>query len=195
MTSNIGSFDFLDIQPFVNEQLTYAQQARDSRLMSTPDENGRLPLHKVLQSNDPTLGSIKLLVKGNPLALQSPDNDGALPLHLACQRDESTTNLSIVKYLLGVDPTALPVGDKQGNTALHYVCRDAKHKMIALLTENYGAVSKRNARKELPLQLLLESTQVSDKDGIEYTDSIFRLIRAHPDTVRAQIKLHISEST
>ena len=194
VTSNIGSF-CQEIQTFVNEQLTYAQQARDSRLMSTPDENGRLPLHKVLQSNNPTLGSIKLLIKGNPLALQSPDNDGVLPLHLASQRQESATNLSIVKHLLGVDPTALPVGDKQGNTALHYVCRDAKHKMIALLTEKYGAVSKRNARKELPLQLLLESTEVSDKDGIEYTESIFRLIRAHPDTVRAQIELHISEST
>ena len=192
VTSNIGSF-CQEIQTFVNEQLTYAQEAKDPLLMSTLDENGRLPLHKVLQSNDPTLGSIKLLVKGNPHALQSPDNDGALPLHLACQRDESATNLSIVKHLVGVDTTALPVGDKQGNTALHYACRDAKHKMIALLTEKYGAVSKRNVRKELPLQLLMESTEMSDEDDIEYTESIFRLIRAYPDTVRAQIELHINK--
>ena len=192
VTSNIGRF-CQEIQTFINEQRTYAQQAKDPLVMSTPDEDGRLPLHKVLQSNNPTLGSIKLLVKGNLNALQSPDNDGALPLHLVCQRDESATNISIVKHLLGVDTTALPVGDKQGNTALHYACRDAKHKMIAPLTEKYGAVSKRSARKELPLQLLLESTEVSDKDGIEYTDSIFRLIRAHPDTVRAQIELHINK--
>jgi ankyrin repeat protein len=155
--------------------------------MTTPDENGQLPLHKALQSNDITLGSIKLLVKGNPSAVQTPDNGGALPLHLASQRSESS--ISIVKYLLGLDPTSLGVVDEQGNTALHYACRGAKHKMILLLTNKkmYGAVSKRNACNELPIHLLLLSNEVSDRECIEYTDSIFRLIRAYPETVmRAQ---------
>ncbi len=172
-----------EIQIFINSQVTYARQARDRTQMTTPDENGQLPLHKALLSNDITLGSIKLLLKGNFLALQSSDNGDALPLHLASQRSESDISISIVKYLLGLDPTTLGAVDEQGNTALHYACRGAKHKMIALLTETYGAVSKRNARNQLPIHLLLLGDEVSDREGIEYTDSIFRLIRAYPETV------------
>jgi ankyrin repeat protein len=176
-----------EIQTFINAQVTYAQQATDRTQMTTPDENGQLPLHKALQSNDITLGSIKLLVKGNPSAVQSSDNGGVLPLHLASQQSESAISISIVRYLAGLDPTTLGAVDEQGNTALHYACHDAKHKMIALLTETYGAVSKRNARNELPIHLLLLSNEVSDRECIEYTDSIFRLIRAYPETVmRAQ---------
>jgi ankyrin repeat protein len=176
-----------EIQTFINAQVTYAQQARDRTLMTTPDENGQLPLHKVLQNSDITLGSIKLLVKGNPSAVQSPNNGGALPLHLASQQSESAISISIVKYLAGLDPTTLGAVDEQGNTALHYACRGAKHKMVALLTETYGAVSKRNARNQLPIHLLLLSNEVSDRECIKYTDSIFRLIRAYPETVmRAQ---------
>ncbi len=207
VTSNVGNFH-REIQTFVNSQLIYAQQARDHSLMTTRDENGQLPLHRALrgnvtlgsiklfvdengqlplheelQSNDITLGSIKLLVKGNPSAVQSPDNDGALPLHLATQRSESAMSISIVKYLAGLDPTTLGAVDEQGNIALHYACHGAKHKMIALLTETYGAVSKRNLRNERPIHLLLESNEVRDREGIEYTDSIFRLIRAYPETV------------
>ena len=37
--------------------------------MTTPDEKGQLPLHTALQNNA-TLGSIKLLVKGNDSVLQ-----------------------------------------------------------------------------------------------------------------------------
>ena len=77
--------------------------------MTTPDENGQLPLHAALQNNV-TLGSIKLLVKGNPSAVQSPDNSGALPLHIACQHHESS--LSVVEYLLDLDATTLHAEDR-----------------------------------------------------------------------------------
>eukprot|EP00984_Skeletonema_dohrnii_P010322 scaffold4008_cov85-Skeletonema_dohrnii-CCMP3373.AAC.2 len=58
--------------------------------MTTPDGNGQLPLHTALQSNV-RLGSIKLLVKGNPPALQSTDNSGSLPLHIACAHHDSAS--------------------------------------------------------------------------------------------------------
>jgi ankyrin repeat protein len=184
VTSNVGEF-CAEVQTFINTQLTYAQQARDHTLMTTRDENGQLPLHKALLSNDITLGSIKLLVKGNPSAVQFPDSDGALPLHLASQQSESAISVSIVKYLLGFDTASLGAVDEQGNTALHYACRGANHAIVVLLTETYGAVSvsKRNMNNQLPIHLLLESPEVRDREGIEYTDSIFRLIRAYPETV------------
>eukprot|EP00984_Skeletonema_dohrnii_P037697 scaffold40039_cov205-Skeletonema_dohrnii-CCMP3373.AAC.1 len=77
-----------EVQAFVAIQLVYARQAKDHRLMTAPDDNGQLPLHKALHYNV-TLGSIKLLVKGNPLAVQSHDNSGAIPLHVACAYHDS----------------------------------------------------------------------------------------------------------
>jgi hypothetical protein len=75
--------------------------------------------------------------------------------------------------------------DKEGDTAIHYACHGAKHETIALLLEKYDAVSvsKRNAHKKLPIELLWESSEVLDRESIEYTESIFRLLRAYPEMI------------
>jgi len=99
---NIQSFHE-QIQSFINTQLFYSRQARDHRQMTAPDEKGQLPLYTALENNA-RLGSIKLLMKGNPLAVQSPDNSGALPLHVACEHHDSP---SVVQYLIGLDTTTL----------------------------------------------------------------------------------------
>jgi ankyrin repeat protein len=180
ITSELDSFPE-EIRTFINKQLTYAQQARDLRQMNTPDENGQLPLHRVLRDNV-TLGSIKLLVKGNPSATRNLDDSLTLPLHIACQHHESA---DVARYLINRDSLALEAVDRQGNTVLHHACRGAKYGTIALLLEKYGAVSvsKRNTQNQLPIDLLFESEAVIDRGGTEYTESIYRLIRAHPETV------------
>ena len=167
------------VQAFINGELVYAHEAEDVRLMTTPDANGQLPLHRALQNNV-KLGSIKLLVKGNPAAVLSHNNKGALPLHVAFQYHDST---EVVEYLVGLDPSSLDAVDRDGNTALHYACRGAKHNSIALMLEKYGAVSisKRNAQKKLPLNLLWECAAVDDRESIEYTESVFQLLKAYPE--------------
>ncbi|KAK1734535.1 ankyrin repeat domain-containing protein [Skeletonema marinoi] len=169
------------IQAFLNGELVYARQARDHRLMTTPDGNGQLPLHTALQNNV-KLGSIKLLVKGNPPAVQSTDNSGALPLHVACQHHESA---DVIQYLVGLDITTLDAVDRDGNTALHFACHCARHEFIALLLGKYNgvSVSKRNAHGKLPIDLLWESNVVLDRDSVEYTESVFRLLKAYPEMV------------
>eukprot|EP00984_Skeletonema_dohrnii_P028853 scaffold19012_cov96-Skeletonema_dohrnii-CCMP3373.AAC.1 len=149
--------------------------------MTTPDSNGQLPLHTAIQNNI-RLGSIKLIVKGHPPTVHSPDNSGALPLHIACQHHESA---SVVQYLVGLDPTTLEAADRDGNTALHLACHFARHEIIALLLDKFDAVSvsKRNAHGKLPIDLLLESNEVEDKESVEYTESVFRLLTAYPETV------------
>ena len=64
-------------------QLEYALKAQNTRTMTTPDENGLLPLHHALKGNAP-FGSIKLLVRGNPSAVKTVDKKLAYPLHIAC---------------------------------------------------------------------------------------------------------------
>ena len=81
--------------------------------------------------------------------------------------------------------TTLRAVDYDNNTALHYACRGAKHTTIGLLLEKYDAVSvsKRNAQNKLPIDLLWESDKVRDREGMEYTESVYRLIRAYPETL------------
>ena len=168
------------VRAFINSQLVYSRQAKDHRLMTTPDDNGQLPLHRALQNNV-RLGSIKLLVKGNPSAVLSPDISGALPLHIACQHHDSAN--SVMQHLVTLDATTLEAVDRDGNTALHLACRGARHEIIAMLLEKYDnvSVSKRNADKKLPIDLLWESNEVLDRESIEYTESVFRLLRAYPE--------------
>jgi len=116
------------VQTFLNGELVYSRQAKDHSLMTKPDDNGQLPLHIALQNNV-RLGSIKLLMKGNPSALRALDHNFALPLHVACQHHESA---SVVQYLLSLSEITLDAVDREGNTALHYACRGAKYDTIAL---------------------------------------------------------------
>ena len=44
------------------------------------------------------------------------------------------------------------------------------------------SVSKRNAQKKLPIDLLWESNEILDRESVEYTESVFRLLKAYPET-------------
>jgi ankyrin repeat protein len=180
------------VQTFISSQLVYSRQASDHRLMTTPNEKGKLPLHTALQNNV-RLGSIKLLVKGNPSAIRTFDISGVIPLHVACQHHQSAT---VVEYLIELDTTTLDTVDREGNTALHHACLGAKHDTIALLLEKYDAVSvsKQNANKKLPIDLLWESDEVEDRESIEYTESVFRLLKAYPETVMS-ICTHVKKQS
>jgi ankyrin repeat protein len=150
--------------------------------MTTPDSNGQLPLHTALQNNV-RLGSIKLLVKGNPSALRTLENNFALPLHIACEHHESA---DVIQYLGGLDAPTLHAVDRDGNTALHLACCSGSYEIIALLLDKFDAVSvsKQNAYGKLPFHLLWESSDraVLDRE-IEYTEIVFRLLRAYPESL------------
>ena len=171
-----------EVQVFVLIQLGLARQAKVHRLMTTPDMNGQLPLHTALRNNSACFGSIKLLVKGDPSAVQFADNSGRLPLHIACMHYDS---VEVIQYLVELDATTLDAVDWNGNTALHLACLGARYEAIALLLDEFDAVSvsKRNANEKLPIDLLWESNEAKDRESIEYTESIYRLLRANPEMI------------
>jgi ankyrin repeat protein len=181
VTSNVDSF-CEEVKTFIRTQLIYARQARGHHLMHSSDEDGRLPLHKALRDNA-ILGSIKLLVKGNPSAICTFDNRGVIPLHVACQHHKTP---AVVEYLIGLNEVTLTTVDREGNTTLHHACCGANYAIIALLLDKYGSVSvsNRNVHKQLPIDLLLQNkNEVSDNESLVYTESIYRLIRANPETL------------
>ena len=103
-------------------------------------------------------------------------------MHVACGHHDSP---EVIECLVGLDASLLRYEDVDNNTALHYACRGAKYTTIALLLEKFDAVSvsRKNRHSLLPIDLLLESDAVEDRESMDYTDSVFRLLRAHPDTM------------
>ena len=171
-----------NVHELIDVGLIYARHGRNSREMMTPNELGQLQLHRSLQNNV-RLGSIKLLVNGNPSATRSFDNNLVLPIHVACEHHNSPR---VVDYLAGLCPATLRHVDTNGNTALHCACRSAKYGTIAMLLDKYDtvAVSKRSALKKLPIDLLFESCKVKDRESVKYIDSVFRLLKANPHALR-----------
>ena len=165
------------VQTFINRELVYARQAR--LLSAIPTERAQISVHMAVRNNV-RLGSIKLLVQVNLSALHNPNFGGVRPIHLACEHHNST---DVVEYLLDFDATTSQLEDQSGDVALHYACRGAKYNNIALLLEkcDVASVSKRNANGKLPLDLLFESNDIIDRESIEYTDCIYRLLRSHPE--------------
>jgi len=146
-----------------------------------------LPLHFAIMKNE-CLGSIKLLVDGNPAAVHIPDNNGAMPLHLAIQHHHSA---EVIRFLVDKNTgETLRIADLEGNTALHRACHSARFEIIALLLDKHGAVSvsNRNLKGKLPIELLLFETDADlDRESTRYTESIFRLVSAYPAVVMGNL--------
>jgi ankyrin repeat protein len=75
-----------EVANFIDPQLHYARIARDLQLVTTPDEDGNLPIHLALYDDRATLGTIKLLLDANNSTLLTPThNNGNTLLHEACR--------------------------------------------------------------------------------------------------------------
>ncbi|KAK1734116.1 hypothetical protein QTG54_015119 [Skeletonema marinoi] len=116
--------------------------------------------------------------------IMDADTVRLIPLHVACVHHDS---VKVVQFLIGLAATTLDAVDREGNSALHLACRVARHDIIALLLDKFDAVSvsKRNAHGKLPIDLLWESNAVIDLDreSIDFTESVFRLLKAYPEMI------------
>ena len=143
--------DFARKQPvmdFLQTQLEYARQAQDMTAMTTVDDDGWLPLHRALKGNA-SLGSIKLLIRVYPAAVQVSDQKGAYPLHIACE----FSSVKVVKYLVDIDGGfTLNNVDANKDSSLHYACRGGILNVLKYLLEaNAPSVSE----KEMMITSLL----------------------------------------
>ena len=128
------------------------------------------------------LGSIKLLVRGNPAAVQVSDQNGVYPLHIACK----FSSVKVVKYLVELAGDSLNNVDAKNNSPFHYACRRGNCDVVNYLLEaNVPSVSERNNEKKLAINLLFECGEnILDRDSLEYIETIHRLLLANPEVVR-----------
>ena len=132
------------------------------------------------------IGAIKLLVKGNPDAIRAPDGIGIHPLNIACQY----STLGVVKYLAELSPDRLNACDSKNNYLLHHACCWGNCEVIHYLLETpMNSVSERNVVGMLPIHLFCELVNEQEEeeddaeDTTEYTETIWRLLIAYPETV------------
>ena len=165
-----------DVLHFFETQLALQRQAAEDQ---DPDINGQLPLHRVLQSENVSLGTIKLMVGVHRASVTVADNRGCIPLHYACRSGD----LNIVKYLVGLteeSPTvALDTVDSEKNLPLHYACLAGKLDVVNyILDMSPRGVFKPNKNEKLPIELLLFDA-VCDRE-LQYVNTVDSLIRANP---------------
>ena len=179
--------DIQEMQDFVSylyTQMGYAIKAQNESSLRRRDRTGSLPLHNAIRSEAP-LGSIKLLVKGNNDAINVPDGYGVHPLDIACQ----FCTVDVVKYLaklIGND--RLDICDVNKNYPLHHACRGGNCEVIEYLLErpkSSASVSERNADDKLPIHIFCEFVRGRWCEGEtpEYTETIWRLLTAYPETL------------
>ena len=132
----------------------------------------------VLKNNAP-LGSVKLLTRANPAALNVADRKGAYPLHIACE----FSSVNVVKYLveLAEDDTLNNV-DANEDSPLHYACRGGNcNAMKYLLEANVPSVSERNNDNKLAIHLLFEyGENVLNRESFKYVETVWQLLLANP---------------
>ena len=144
--------------------------------MNSIDEDGRLLLHHATCDNRASLGAIKLIVKANPTAALVRDSNELLPIHLACCLSTS----DVVQYLVELDQSVLEDRDDSGNNLLHIACKMGNCGAIKYLSQT-SLVSTENNDGLLPIHLLCARS--GEQESTEYTESIWRLLVAHPETV------------
>ena len=172
-----------EILNFVEKQKEYCTLARrGDEHLTTPDEHGRLLLHKALADKDVSLGTIKMIVDKHNAAVRVADNDGLYPLHIATMN----CTVDILCHVLGLDKSAVNNVDNEGNNILHAACKTGNLKAIEYIIDRHGSLaSKVNNKGQFPIVTLL------DKDGkegnitetAEYTGVIMKMLLAYPEFV------------
>ena len=163
-------------------EITEYMMERNPEHVRVSDIHGISPLHVACQCGC-SLEKIKILVNDKQDLLQMRDGRGRLPLHAAC---EGQTSLDAVEYLVDGNEGNLTVQDDCGELPLHKSCRVGNLSLINYLVErDMRSVSTRNHKNELPVFLLCNRLH-KNRDMLEsfgYTEIIYKLILAHPETV------------
>eukprot|EP00956_Cyclotella_meneghiniana_P011258 scaffold15837_cov49-Cyclotella_meneghiniana.AAC.4 len=168
-----------ELTRFFEHQLELEHQAHEDR---TPDNRGRLPIHRAVQNRETEVGAIKLMVAANPASIGITDSHGCTLLHLACQGG----NLDTINYLMGImDRDSLKVTDFDGNLPLHHACMRGNCDLIPhIIEQSTFGVTLQNSDNQIPLQLLLFESE-SDRDSLEYVEAVRCLFQVNPvDTLK-----------
>ena len=150
------------------------------------DNNGSLPLHYACRYDTPT-NRLLQLINSYPEAVTVSDRNGCIPLHVACRR--GMLSVDVITTLLSFNSATIQAADKEKELPLHKACRGGHLEIIHYLLDEYPPASgMRNASGLLPIEILCRKSGKGDMSIMDepvFTETIFRLLRAHPEAVMA----------
>ena len=110
------------------------------------------------------------------------------PVHIACE----FSSAKVAKYLVEKYGSSVDHIDKEKDSILHYACRGGNCEVVKYLLESHAPLvasttTTVNAKGELPIHLLCESTrgEEDDSESTEYIETIWQLLLANPEVVMA----------
>lgn len=147
------------------------------------DDNGLTLLHRALHEKAP-LGTIKLVIKGNPATVRVVDNQFAFPLHIACE----FSSVKVVRYLEGKSNKHILCHlDENKDSILHYACRGGNYEVVKYLLGNHSSLvasAMVNEKGKLPLHLLCEAGKDNKVDcNTEYVETMWLMLLSNPEVV------------
>eukprot|EP00956_Cyclotella_meneghiniana_P010831 scaffold15140_cov63-Cyclotella_meneghiniana.AAC.8 len=175
-----GSKHRADSVQYLETQLDFQYQALDDQEL---ENNGQLPIHRVLQDRVASVGAIKLMIAAYPASIHVADEQGCTPLHLACRYG----NLGIVKTLADEDENCLATLDIRGNLPLHHACLGGKLDIVNYISGRCpDGVSLQNTKRKLPIELLIFDAEC-DQSSIEFMDTVEGLFKTNPAITLANL--------
>ena len=146
------------------------------------DNMGRLPIHAVLDVDDPWHKTVLDLIEAFPEALEARDGSGRLPIHVIL--DRRNPDKRIVKLLLEKYPDAAAAKRGVGRVALHYAVFSEKPDLEVLqsIQQAYPeGVSACDLYGRLPLHYAVDKARPSTSI-VQYLLSEYRGAAATKDT-------------
>lgn len=149
----------------------------------TRDIHGSSLIHLACKHRS-TVDVIKYLVgELGSEELSALDNNGCIPMHIACRHGSSK---DVLTYLIKMNESGMIMPDNRGELPIHKACRGGHIELLeTLMDTNPSLVSTCNALNELPILILSKKSGKSEDvlESIEYTEAIWKLLLAHPETV------------
>jgi len=127
------------------------------------DSNGQSGLHKIIkETKAKNRKDIVEFLISEKVSCSQKDKDGWTPLHCACYCPNTPENYKIIELLLTQDTVQVNVTNDDGNTPLHYFCRNfydqSCESLFRLFIEKGADVNITN--KNLKHRYLLQSGRI-----------------------------------
>ena len=155
-----------------------------------------IPLHVACWNRSTTVDIVRLLIDAFPDSVHRQSVDGGMPLHYLCCGDCNDTDaLNILELLLEKYPHALKHTTDAGMLPMHLAaCASKSPEFCQMLIDAYAYPSfdtddddddiDRDAYPSSSIDDDIDDDDDIDRDSTEYLESIFHLIREHPEILK-----------
>lgn len=144
---------------------------RNPELVKIPDDDGMLPIHIAISSNDDRRNSVKLtklLFKLYPESINIQDYAGSTPIHLYF--GSGYTESKVLRLMLEHGSDALSKPDNDGDLPLHLARWNWPKDIIMESFDIYPeAIYRKNEEGKTPFELALE---ISDNSRPRFRDDL-----------------------